>query len=277
MPSSKAPPTATRNSATSPTASPPRGCRRTCILARSRRGRWWRAYWRNAGRRPCSPTSTTSSVNWAGASSATTCCSTFRTRRGKTSIPNSGSSAGPNPSPVTWPPGSAAAPACRSWTQACANSGPPAGCTTACAWWWRVSSPRTCATTGNTAPTGSGTRWWTPTWPTTPGLAVDRRHGGRRRALLPYLQSHRPGGEVRPGRQVHQTLAAGAGEPARVRTGGALGAARTAAPARARLSAPAHHRPQGQPRCRAGRLLRHQGLSTAPALTPPSRRRHSGR
>ena len=34
---------------------------------------------------------------------------------------------------------SRAVPACRWWTRACANCGRPAGCTTACAWWWPVS------------------------------------------------------------------------------------------------------------------------------------------
>ena len=112
-----------------------RACRRTCISARSARGSAWSRHAMSSppGRR----------AQQVGGSLRA------RARLARVRAPPAASlSADARPAaryerfarlPVggrrtrCWRPGSAAAPAIRSWTPACANSGPPAGCTTACA------------------------------------------------------------------------------------------------------------------------------------------------
>ena len=112
--------------ATGPTATAPRACRRICASARSARDRSGtpRALPRPSTR-ACQPTSTNSSANSAGASSAGICCSTYPISRRATCSPPSM----PFPGSATTrrcAPGSAAGPAIPSSMPACASSGTPA-------------------------------------------------------------------------------------------------------------------------------------------------------
>lgn len=79
------------------------------------------------------------SANSAGASSRITCCTISRTRWTATSTRASTTSTGPRSMRCSSMRGRAAAPASRSSMPACASCGTPAGCTTGCACWWRVS------------------------------------------------------------------------------------------------------------------------------------------
>ena len=72
-------------------------------------------------------------------------------------------------------------PAIRLSMRACASSGTRATCTIGCAWSSHRSSPSTCAFTGVTARTGSGTHWSTPMSPTTPPTGNGSRAAGRTR------------------------------------------------------------------------------------------------
>ena len=113
-------------SATGPTARAPQACRRICASARSARGR-------SGTPRALPPpsiqslpaTSTNSSANWAGASSAGICCSTCPISPSATCSPHSTPFRG-RPTPRRCAPGSAAGPAIPSSMPACANSGTPA-------------------------------------------------------------------------------------------------------------------------------------------------------
>ena len=113
-------------------------------------------------------------------------------------------------------PGSAARPAIRWSTPACASSGRPAGCTTACGWssasflvkhLLRALAGRGALVLGHAGRRRSGQQH--------AGLAVDRRLRRRRRAVLPHLQSGDPGPSVRSRRRLRAPLGARAGQAAR--------------------------------------------------------------
>ena len=130
--SSMARSTATARTATVPTARAPRGCRRTCISAKSLPG-GSRPNWSARARPPTAPTWTATSASWAGVSSPTTCCTTSRRPPRRTSTRASRISTGRRSTPRPSRHGSTAAPASPSSTPACASCGPPATCTTGCA------------------------------------------------------------------------------------------------------------------------------------------------
>ena len=110
-----------------------RGCRRICISARSGRARSGTRRARCGRRqRPARRRARNSSPSSAGASSPTTCCSTFPTSPTRNcaaelrALPLGADAA----RCAAWQRGR---PAIRSSMPACASSGAPAGCTTACA------------------------------------------------------------------------------------------------------------------------------------------------
>ena len=117
---------ATRKTATAPTGPAPRGCRRICGSARSARARSGTPHDSppQSGRR--SPaTSTSSSANWAGGSSAGICCSTISRSRDPESAAGVRCVSLAPTIRQGCKPGSAAKPVIRSSMPACANSGKP--------------------------------------------------------------------------------------------------------------------------------------------------------
>ena len=127
---SRATPAPITSDATSlPTAKRRLRCRRICISARSVRAR---SGGTPTPRKPATA-ATRSSANYAGATSAITCCITTRTS--PTRIGNANSTNFPGAK--TWnhcAAGGKAPPACRWSMRACANYGAQARCTTARAW-----------------------------------------------------------------------------------------------------------------------------------------------
>ena len=184
--------------------------RRTCTSARSARAKCWHAVKRFAESQSISEQRSgaagSSSLSWAGVSSPITCCSISRTRRSNPAGASSpGSPGGRTPrGSRAWQRGHTGYP---SWTPACASSGPPAGCTTACAWWSRRSWSSTCW-----SPWQEGARWFWDTlvdadlanntlgWQWSAGCGADAA------PYLPDLQPGQPGREVRPGGQLRPPL-----------------------------------------------------------------------
>ncbi len=132
--------TTTRRDAIFRQSRAPRGCRRICILASSRRARSGRRCGRVRRRAACFPRVPENRrfcARSAGESLRRICCTISRTRasvrcgrRGSVSpgarwMPRGARGCGP---------GSAGRPGTRLSMPACASSGRPAGCTTACAW-----------------------------------------------------------------------------------------------------------------------------------------------
>jgi deoxyribodipyrimidine photo-lyase len=126
------------SSATGRTSPAARDCRRTCTSARSRHGRSSRGSGSRARRGPGSrPAASRSSASSSGATSRTTCSTTFRTPRSsrstRASQPLSGAMTRRRSAR-----GSAAPPAFRWSTRACASCGKPVTCTIG----YACSSPR---------------------------------------------------------------------------------------------------------------------------------------
>ena len=123
---------ATTTAATGPTSPARRGCRRTCISARSGRARSGIACARRTrvAERDGRHVPVASS---AGASSRTTCCTTSPRPAERAAAAGVRATSRGGRTSRRSRPGSAGAPAIRSSTPACASCGRPAGCTTACA------------------------------------------------------------------------------------------------------------------------------------------------
>ena len=122
---------ATASSVTCQIAWAPRGCRRTCISARSRRGAL-PMRWKACAAPAPTPTSTAICASSAGVISPITCCITSRRRRPTTSTRALTVSRGQHRVPRNCTTGSAATPACRSSMPACVSCGTPVTCTTGC-------------------------------------------------------------------------------------------------------------------------------------------------
>ena len=223
-----------RSSATCPTGWAPRCCRRTCISARSRRGRVVRRLQRRAVP-AATPTSTATSANWAGVNSRYHLLHHFPQTPDHNLNPRFDGFrwAAPNAAQLAGVAAGAHRRSDRRRRHARAvghrlDAQPRAHA----GGQFPVQAPapalarRRALVLGHAGGRRPGQQHH--------GLAVGGRHRRRRGAVLPHLQSGDPGGEVRSAGALHHPLGA--------RTGGVAAARRASRPGSIRTCWPSTHR-----------------------------------